>query len=91
IFSAAAIIYGFGLGIIMTTVSAMCMSSTTPDRRGAASATFQCAMDIGFGVGSLIWGFVAGALGYRPLYGIISVLPVLAIVMCLVIVVKQKK
>ncbi|MCL2284997.1 MAG: MFS transporter, partial [Firmicutes bacterium] len=34
IFSAAAIIYGFGLGIIMTTVSAMCMSSTTPDRRG---------------------------------------------------------
>ena len=67
------------------------MSTATPDRRGAASATFQCAGDIGMGVGSLVGGVIAGLLGYRAFFAVLAVLPVIAIVMSILILGQRKE
>lgn len=82
---AAALLYGLGFGMSTTVVSVLSMYRAAPERRGAASATYQCAGDIGYCIGSLTWGFVANAVGYRSLYGILTVLPVIAAVMCVML------
>jgi predicted MFS family arabinose efflux permease len=45
--------------------------------RGAANATFFLGFDLGIGIGSIIWGIVAEALGYGSVY-LWAMLPVLA-------------
>jgi predicted MFS family arabinose efflux permease len=77
-FAIAAILFGFAFGTSMTTISAVTMSSAPPERRGAASSTFQLAMDTGFAIGSLVWGIVAGIIGFQQLYGVIVFIPLVA-------------
>lgn len=81
----AGLLCGLGLGVSSTVLSVLVMSRAALERRGAASATYQCAGDLGYTIGSLVWGFVASAVGYRSLYGILIVLPMIALVMCLLI------
>src|SRR5665648_1290774 len=38
------------------------------DRRGAANATIFDSIDIGMGVGSIIWGFVSQYEGFSAIY-----------------------
>lgn len=85
LFYMAAVLYGIGLGISTLTISVITMYSAVLERRGAASATYQCAGDTGYCLGSLIWGVVAGVLGYRSLYGILFLLSVFAAVMSIFI------
>jgi len=87
----AAIFYGIGIGIFMATLSVITMSSAAPERRGAASSTFYCMCDIGACVGSLICGMIAEFLGYKELFMIIAIMPVIAIVMSIFIFHKRKK
>ena len=87
----AAILYGIGFGACNSIMSVVIMSTATPDRRGAASATFQCAGDIGMGVGSLVGGVIAGLLGYRAFFAVLAVLPVIAIVMSILILGQRKE
>ena len=53
------------------------MSTATPDRRGAASATFQCAGDIGMGVGSLVGGVGCRTTRIPCIFAVLLVLPVI--------------
>ncbi len=58
------VLYGIGFGSIQPTMLALCINSVSPDRKGAANATYWTAFDIGVAVGSIIWGVIAGYFGY---------------------------
>ncbi|MCR4436932.1 MAG: MFS transporter [Clostridiales bacterium] len=67
-FLIAAVLYGFGSGTVNPVLNAITVKLCPPDRRGAANATFFSSMDIGMGVGSIMWGFIAQNMGFRYIY-----------------------
>ncbi len=67
-FLVAAVVFGFGFGVLQPTLQAMAVRDVAPRRRGAANATFYIGFDTGIGLGAVIWGFVAEALGYQAVY-----------------------
>lgn len=68
------ILYGIGFGFIQPTMLALCISKVSPDKRGAANATYWTAFDIGVASGSVIWGLVVSAYGYAVMFGL-NVIP----------------
>jgi predicted MFS family arabinose efflux permease len=74
-FLAAAICYGIGFGAVQPSLQAMAVSKVLPQRRGAANGTFMSGFDLGIGVGSILWGFIAGFAGYSTMY-LLAALPV---------------
>jgi len=78
IFYLAALVYGLGFGMVTPAMQAMAMRIVAPDHRGAASATFLCAFDLGIGLGGLISGFFARHLGYSAMFGIMGMAVVLS-------------
>ena len=77
LFLMAGFIYGLGFGAVQPALQAMAVRHVVPERRGAANATFVLGFDLGIGIGSIIWGIVAEALGYGSVY-LWAMLPVLA-------------
>ncbi len=67
-FIAVGALFGIGYGAAQPCLQAMCVLGVPPDRRGAASATYYTALDAGIGVGAIIGGFIAGALGYPAMF-----------------------
>lgn len=74
-FLTAAFIYGIGFGAVVSSLQAMAVVNTPPNRRGAANATFFTGFDSGIGLGAIIFGAVASAVGYSRMY-LWSVVPV---------------
>jgi len=68
LFLISSVLNGFGNGIIqpilLTTIIRMCPAH----KRGAANAMYWAALDIGVGIGSMIWGFISQLFGYTVLY-----------------------
>jgi len=87
----AAILCGIGVGVSTVTVSTVVMAGAQPERRGAASGTFQLSLDVGFCIGPFIWGLVVSALGYRYLYGLLIPFPVIAAVISLLFYARKRK
>lgn len=81
----AGVVYGVGLGATTALVRALSLSRAALERRGAASATFQCAQDLGYCVGSFAGGIVANAYGYRALNGILVLFPAVALLISLAV------
>lgn len=75
-FMAAAICYGIGLGAVQPSLQAMAVFNVPPQRRGAANGTFLSGFDLGIGVGSMLWGFIAKISGYSTMY-LLAVIPVI--------------
>lgn len=67
-FLAAAFIYGAGLGAVQSSLQTMAVAHTPPYRRGAANATFFTGFDSGIGLGAMVFGAVASAVGYSLMY-----------------------
>lgn len=63
-----ALLYGLAFASVQPALMAMVVDRAAPHRRGAAMGTFSTAMDLGIGLGSLIWGFVAQGIGYQGMY-----------------------
>lgn len=63
-----AALLGVGFGAAFPTFQAMALRDTPQNRHGAATATVMSGFDIGFGLGAVIWGFVAQTLGYSAIY-----------------------
>ncbi|MDO9534821.1 MAG: MFS transporter [Bacillota bacterium] len=61
-------IYGAGFGFLQPAMLALCLNSVPPEKRGAANATYWTAYDIGVAAGSVLWGPVAVALGYKTMF-----------------------
>lgn len=64
---------GVTYGAIQNSLQTMAVISAPPERRGAANATYFTGFDAGLGLGSLLAGFLANALGYSTMFGILSV------------------
>lgn len=73
-FIAAAIVFGIGFGAVQPSLQALSVLNVPPDRRGAAVGTYFTVFDIGVGLGSVLWGVVAQAVGYRMMY-LLNVIP----------------
>ncbi len=70
-------LYGIGFGFIQPTMLALAIRRVPKHKKGAANATYWTAVDMGAASGSLLWGFVAAAFGYKTLFCLTS-LPLLA-------------
>jgi MFS family permease len=66
----AAVFYGIGYGSIQPTLQAWTIFRVAPNRRGAATATYFSAFDLGLGVGALWVGFLAQWLSYATIFKI---------------------
>ncbi len=61
-------LYGIGFGFIQPTMLALAIRSVSPEKKGAANATYWTAVDMGAASGSLFWGFIAAAFGFKTLF-----------------------
>ncbi len=64
------IVYGFGFGLVQPTMLALCINSVPTNKRGAANATYFIFFDTGVGIGSIIWGLIAGIWGYSSMFNL---------------------
>ncbi len=80
---AAAALYGVGFGTTQPSLQAIAMHRVVPARRGAATATFLMAYDLGLAVGSVVAGFLAGVLTLGGVFAFSAALAVLAFVLLL--------
>ena len=71
--------FGVGFGFIQPSMLALCIASLPPARSGAANATYWTAFDSGVFIGSILWGFVASALGYPAMLNLNIIPPILAL------------
>lgn len=76
LFYGAAALIGAGYGSVQPSVQAIIIQQAPADRRGAATATFFMALDLGIGFGSFFMGWVAEIIGFSGMYlsGIIFVI-----------------
>ena len=69
-FCIAGMFMGFGYGILNPTIQAYVMRTAPQSRRGAASATYYMAIDIGNGMGSILGGILAEVIGFAMTFGL---------------------
>lgn len=73
-FMIAAFLLGLGSGIVFPVFQAMVNNLVPPHRRGAANSTLFSGLDLGIGLGMLVTGFLAHAIGLPHTYLIFAVL-----------------
>jgi MFS family permease len=86
---AAAVFYGLGFGSAQPSMQAMALERVLPSRRGAATAMFFTAFDVGVAIGSLGGGFLAGALGLGGVMGISALMPLSGVALLVAARVRQ--
>jgi len=91
LFPVAGAFYGFSLGIGFPMLNQIAVKASPPDRRGAASATFYLAMDIGVGGFSLLWGLALEAVSFRVAYGAGAVFIFLSFALSIVFLGRKKR
>lgn len=64
----AAFLYGIGFGTAQPSLQALVIQRVPPARRGAATATFYTAYDLGMAVGSIAGGFMAAIVALSGVY-----------------------
>lgn len=74
----AAVIIGLGFGNMQSSIQAIAIQVTPPQRIGLATSTFYIFMDAGLGFGPYVLGFIVGATGYRGLYLLAGTVIILA-------------
>jgi MFS family permease len=70
----AGAIIGLGYGNFISCAQAISIKDVAPHRLGLATATFFIFVDLGFGVGPYLLGFLIPFTGYRGLYLMMAVL-----------------
>lgn len=78
---AGAVFMATGFGTLMSSVQAIAVTVAPRERVGLAMATFFLLLDVGTGLGPMVLGFVAAALGYSSMYLIMSGVVLVAIVL----------
>lgn len=78
-FMIAGFLLGLGSGIVFPTFQAMVNNLVPPHRRGAANSTLFSGLDLGIGLGMLITGFLAHAIGLPHTYLIYGALNLIAL------------
>jgi MFS family permease len=78
-FMIAGFLLGLGSGVVFPTFQAMVNNLVPPQRRGAANSTLFSGLDLGIGLGMLITGFLAHAIGLPHTYLIYGALNLIAL------------
>ena len=65
--------FGMGAGLLYPAMHAMAIRTVPPEKRGAATSTFLCSSDIGSGLGALAAGIMVTLLGYKPMFGSMTI------------------
>lgn len=68
VFFGSALLIGVALGLICPGCQTMFVNMARHDQRGTASSTYLSGWDLGGGIGILIGGLVAGAVGYWAVF-----------------------
>lgn len=79
-----AVLYAVGVGAAQPALMAMTVDRAGPQERGAAMGTYTTAMDLGIGVGSVVWGVVAQSLGFATMYVAASLMGLVGVALLLV-------
>lgn len=69
-FYGISVLYGLGHGTVWTTLGSEAVRRASPERRGAANATFYFAFDAGIGTGAAVWGSIIDWLGFAASFRI---------------------
>lgn len=91
IFLLVAVLFGLGYGSAQPILNTIVISLSPIDRRGIANATFFSTMDIGIGVGAIVWGMLSQVAGFPVVYGAAAFCGVISLVIYLVVLRKQLK
>jgi MFS family permease len=59
---------GLGFGVSLPTLQSLAVRHAPAHRRGAATGTFFASLDLGIGLGTILWGYVAVATSYQIMY-----------------------
>ena len=78
-----AVLYAIGVGAAQPTLMAMTVDRAKPQERGAAMGTFTTAMDLGIGIGAVVWGLIAEAFGFQVMYLVASFMGLLGVAVLL--------
>ncbi|MGZ0084641.1 MFS transporter [Caldibacillus thermoamylovorans] len=65
---AAAVLYGFGFGMVQPGLQAWSVERAPVHRKGMANATFFSFFDLGVGVGAMVFGQISHWFGYPAIY-----------------------
>lgn len=75
----AALILGFGFGILMATFQAIANHNVAAEKRGAANSTYLTFFDLGIGVGMLLVGYLIQILDYSGAFILCAAIEFLAL------------
>lgn len=74
-FLLAALVCGLGFGVVYPALQVLALRYVTPQRRGAANATYLNGVDLGLAVGTILAGAVAESVGIKLMF-LLSIVPV---------------
>ncbi len=78
-----AVVYGVALGIVQPMLIAAALNSSPPHRKNAATVTYYVAIDVGFAVGSMTWGFIGQYVSYGAVFAVGGCIDILALLLYL--------
>ncbi|HUI33075.1 MAG TPA: MFS transporter [Dysgonamonadaceae bacterium] len=82
-YHAAALILGFGFGILMATFQAIANHEVAAEKRGAANSTYLTFFDLGIGFGMLLVGYLIQTLNYSGAFIVCAIIEILALLVFL--------
>lgn len=72
LFYLGSFLIGVAYGMTIPAMQTMSVRTVPVERRGAASSTYLCSIDTGFGLGGLLGGVLAGVCGYAAMFCILT-------------------
>jgi MFS family permease len=71
----SAVLYGGGFALVYPALLALTVDRVGVTARGTAMATFSLSLDAGTGIGAVISGMLAQAVGFTPMYSLAAAAP----------------
>ena len=82
---------GVMVGSLLPIVNLLILDSVSKSNRGMANAIYYALIDGGYGIGSIMWGKIVVACGYRWIYAYSSIALVVAFLIFVTSIVKSKR
>lgn len=87
----AAGFYGLGFGSVQPALQAWAVDKAPANRKGMANATFFSFFDLGVGLGAIVFGQLAGVLGYQAIYSTAAGSVSISILLYVYLLIRAKK
>lgn len=72
---------GFSMGSVAPIVNVFMIQQMPGSKSGIANSLYYSAMDIGYAIGSLLWGVLASTLGYPSLFFIAAIVQIICVLL----------